>query len=249
LDQGTVDAELEAFADRFVREQAADNLPYSHAMHSRARLRIHRGELEAGYQELLATGRRELEWGARNPAVTPWRSTAALVAHRLGDAQAARALAFEEVELARAFGAPRALGVALRAAGLVAGGEQGLALLAEAVAVLERSLGALEHARALIDHGLALGAGGERQVSAGRALAIRCGASALATQAGTRPAPPALTPAEQRVARMAADGMTNRDIAQALFVTQKTVEMHLGSVYRKLGVQSRRSLPAALEAV
>ena len=40
--------------------------------------------------------------------------------------------------------------------------------------------------------------------------------------------------------------MTNRDIAQALFVTQKTVEMHLGSVYRKLGVHSRRALPDAL---
>ena len=263
LDQGTVDPALEEFADRFVREQAADNLPYSHAMHSRACLRIHRGELEAGYQELLATGRRELEWGARNPAVTPWRSSAALVASELGEAQAARRLAFEEVALARAFGAPRALGVALRAAGLVAAPDEGLALLAEAVAVLERSLGALEHARALVDHGLALAAGGavaEAQplLTAGHALAVRCGAAAVAQRAGERPPPlgetapvavhPALTPSEQRVARMAADGMTNRDIAQALFVTQKTVEMHLGNVYRKLGVSSRRGLPAALRS-
>ena len=61
------------------------------------------------------------------------------------------------------------------------------------------------------------------------------------------PAPAgALTPSEARVAQMAAEGMTNRDIAQALFVTQKTVEMHLGSVFRKLGVRSRRALPAAL---
>jgi DNA-binding CsgD family transcriptional regulator/tetratricopeptide (TPR) repeat protein len=259
LDQGTVDAELGAFADRFVREQAADNLPYSHAMHARACLRVDRGELEAAYQELLATGRRELEWGARNPAVTPWRSSAALVAHALGDERSARELAFEEVEIARAFGAPRALGVALRAAGLVAGQEEGIALLAEAVAVLERSLGALEHARALIDQGLALRAVGavaqaEPRLAAGHALAIRCGAAALAARAGVTPrsvpdapaAPPALTPSEARVARMAADGMTNRDIAQALFVTQKTVEMHLGSVYRKLGVHSRRALPDAL---
>ncbi|MDA0182829.1 LuxR C-terminal-related transcriptional regulator, partial [Solirubrobacter phytolaccae] len=260
LDQGTVDADLEAFADRFVREQAADNLPYSHAMHARACLRVHRGELEAAYQELLATGRRELEWGARNPAVTPWRSSAALVAHTLGDTRSARELAFEEVELARAFGAPRALGVALRAAGLVAEQEQGLSLLAEAVAVLARSLGALEHARALIDHGLALHAVGahpqaEPRLADGHALAIRCGAPALAARAGvTAPSVPTvpsalgvLTPSEARVARMAAEGMTNRDIAQALFVTQKTVEMHLGSVYRKLGVRSRRELPTALE--
>jgi DNA-binding CsgD family transcriptional regulator len=259
LDQGTVDADLEAFAERFVREQAADSLPYSHAMHAHACLRVHRGELEPAYQELLATGRRELQWGARNPAVTPWRSTAALVAHELGDLGAARELAFEEVELARAFGAPRALGIALRAAGLVAEREQGIALLAEAVAVLDRSLGALEHARALIDHGLLLAAVGAEELSrprltAGHALAIRCGAAALAGRAGVSPEPVreapapvgALTPSEARVAQMAAEGMTNRDIAQALFVTQKTVEMHLGSVYRKLGVHSRRALPAAL---
>ena len=140
--------------------------------------------------------------------------------------------------------------MALRAAGLVAGGEEGLALLAEAVAVLERSLGALEHARALIDHGLALGAGGrapgERRPRAGDPLRRR---RARDPGRDASRAPPALTPSELRVARMAADGMTNRDIAQALFVTQKTVEMHLGSVYRKLGVQSRRALPGALEAV
>ena len=259
LDQGTVDADLEAFAERFVREQAADSLPYSHAMHAHACLRVHRGELEPAYQELLATFRRELQWGARNPAVTPWRSTAALVAHELGDVRAARELAFEEVELARAFGAPRALGIALRAAGLVAEREQGIALLAEAVAVLDRSLGALEHARALIDHGLLLAAVGAEELSrprltAGPALAIRCGAAALAGRAGVSPEPVreapapagALTPSEARVAQMAAEGMTNRDIAQALFVTQKTVEMHLGSVFRKLGVRSRRALPAAL---
>ena len=250
LDQGTVDAELDAFADRFVREQAIDNLPYSHAMHSRACLRVHRGELEAGYQELLATGRRELEWGARNPAVTPWRSSAALVAAQLGDTAAARRLAEEEVELARAFGAPRALGVALRAAGLVAEGEERLALLAEAVAVLARSLAVLEHARALVDQGLALAS--PEVLAEGQSLALRCGATAVAARAGTRTAPAAaaapavLTPSEGRVAQMAAEGMTNRDIAQALFVTQKTVEMHLGHVYRKLGVRSRTELPAAL---
>ena len=98
-------------------------------MHSRACLRVHRGELEAGYQELLATGRRELEWGARNPAVTPWRSTRRARRRAARGHRGGAPARVEEVELARAFGAPRALGVALRAAGLVAGGEEGLALL------------------------------------------------------------------------------------------------------------------------
>jgi DNA-binding CsgD family transcriptional regulator len=56
----------------------------------------------------------------------------------------------------------------------------------------------------------------------------------------------ALTPSERRVAGMAAKEMTNRDIAQALFVTPKTVEVHLSSVYRKLGIASRAQLAGAL---
>jgi DNA-binding CsgD family transcriptional regulator len=58
----------------------------------------------------------------------------------------------------------------------------------------------------------------------------------------------ALTPSERRVAEMAADNMTNKDIAQALFVTPKTVEVHLSSVYRKLQISSRAQLPDALTA-
>jgi len=58
----------------------------------------------------------------------------------------------------------------------------------------------------------------------------------------------ALTPSERRVAQMAAQGMINRDIAQALFVTEKTVETHLGHAYAKLNVRSRADLPEALGA-
>ena len=55
-----------------------------------------------------------------------------------------------------------------------------------------------------------------------------------------------LTASERRIAEMAAEGRTNRDIAQALFVTQKTVEMHLSNAYRKLDIRSRNELPARL---
>jgi DNA-binding CsgD family transcriptional regulator len=58
----------------------------------------------------------------------------------------------------------------------------------------------------------------------------------------------ALTPSELRVARLAADGRTNREIAQELFVTPKAVEYHLGNVYSKLGITSRQELPLALTA-
>ena len=58
----------------------------------------------------------------------------------------------------------------------------------------------------------------------------------------------ALTPAERRVCELAAGDRTNRDIAQQLFVTEKTVELHLTNAYRKLGIRSRFQLASALEA-
>ena len=88
----------------------------------------------------------------------------------------------------------------------------------------------------------------------------RCGALRLAGRAreelvaaGARPrraalsGRDALTPSERRVAQLAADGMTNREIAQALFVTEKTVETHLGRAFMKLGVRSRKQLAQALD--
>jgi DNA-binding CsgD family transcriptional regulator len=90
-------------------------------------------------------------------------------------------------------------------------------------------------------------------------LATTCGAASLTARAerellatGARPRRVALsgvaslTPSERRVAEMAAEGPTNREIAQALFVTQRTVEVHLTSIYRKLGISSRSQLASAL---
>ncbi len=124
--------------------------------------------------------------------------------------------------------------------------------------------GRLEYARALAALGSALRR--SRQPGAAREplrqalhLAATCGADALAQHAlaelhaaGVRPRTEAahgvdsLTPSERRVAALAADGAANKDIAQALYVTPKTVELHLSAAYRKLGIRSRRDLPAAL---
>jgi DNA-binding CsgD family transcriptional regulator len=66
---------------------------------------------------------------------------------------------------------------------------------------------------------------------------------------GRRPRPTAgrglssLTAAERRVADLAATGQTNREIAERLFVSEKTVETHLARVFRKLELRSRRQLP------
>lgn len=179
---------------------------------------------------------------------------------RLGDRAHALELVREEVELARGFGGPRALGIALRAWGLVERGSRGLELLHEAAAVLEPSPAVLDRARVLVDLGAAIRRTGRRaearaQIRPGLDLAQRSGATALAElareellSAGGRPrrrelsGREALTPSERRVARMAAKGMTNREIAEALFVTQKAVSYHLGNVYRKVDVSRREEL-------
>jgi DNA-binding NarL/FixJ family response regulator len=71
----------------------------------------------------------------------------------------------------------------------------------------------------------------------------------LARVGARRPQPEGeLTPAERRVAELAADGLANKEIAQALFVSAKTVEGHLSHAYAKLGVRSRAQLARRLSA-
>lgn len=199
-----------------------------------------------------------------NPSITPWRSRIALAASRLGLQDEAERWAVEELELARRFGAPRPIGIALTSLGLVRGRLPGLALLEEAVAILERSRAILEHTRALIELGGALRRQDRRTAAAdhlrrGLEKARRLGARMLERKAqvelaslGIRPRRTAvsglaaLTPSEHRVATLASQHLTNREIAQTLFVTVKAVEWHLGNAYGRLGVHSRRGLAAAM---
>jgi DNA-binding CsgD family transcriptional regulator/tetratricopeptide (TPR) repeat protein len=231
---------------------------------SRARLRLLRGDLAGGLADMLDVGHNLDAVGGSNPAFIAWRSHAGLAHFQLGKQDQAQALASEEVELARTWGRPRALGAALRVAGLIEGGQQGLALLEEAVEVLANSPAKLDHAKARTDLGAALRRANRRldareQLRHALELATICGAVPLVRRAETEPlatgARPrrislrgveSLTPSERRVAEMASEGPTNREIAQALFVTPKTVEVHLSSAYRKLGISSRWQLPAAL---
>ena len=199
----------------------------------------------------------------RLPTATFARSHAARALDRLGRTEEAIALAEAELADARRWGAPGTVGPALRVLGVLRR-EEGSALLEEAVTVLERSHARLELAKALADLGAALRR--ERRPSDAREplrraleLADACGADALVEHVrselyatGARPRTTALggvdalTASERRVAEFAADGQSNRDIAQALFVTPKTVEVHLSNAYRKLGIRSRRELAGAL---
>jgi DNA-binding CsgD family transcriptional regulator len=231
---------------------------------ARGRLRLAELQPEAALGDLLAAGDLFARLRSPSPTTAPWRSDAALAHLALGAAAEARALTAEEVALARAYHGPRALGVALRAAGLAEGGRRGIELLRQAVGVLEGSAARLEHARAMTDLGAALRRAGYRAESRGILrpaldLAHRCGALALTERArtelvaaGGRPRRlvlsglDSLTPSERRVAQLAAEGLSNRDIAQNLFITARTVEGHLTHAYHKLAVTSREQLPAAL---
>ena len=233
---------------------------------ARGRLRAAQGRLQEALDDFLESGERSGRLGMSMLSTVAWRAEAAVVCAALGNVAQARRLATEQAALARAFGRPRTLGISLRACGLAEGGEPGLELLEEAVETLERSQSPLELARALTDYGAALRRLGRRvqaRVKLERALdlAHHCGARRIANQAraeliaaGAKPrrdaitGRDALTAGELRVARLAAGGLTNREIAQALFITTKTAKGHLSRVYHKLGITRRDQLPDALTA-
>lgn len=199
-----------------------------------------------------------------NPVDTPWRSPTAVALDRVGQTAKARALAVQDLALARLWGAPSTVARALRILGTLER-EAGLDHLHQAVDIVAGSPARLEHAKALAALGAALRGARrptEARVPLRRALELAeiLGAQGLAQNvrselqaAGGRPRTTALqgvaalTASEHRAARLAAAGRTNREIAQELFVTLKTVELHLSSAYRKLGIRSRRELAAQLE--
>jgi DNA-binding CsgD family transcriptional regulator len=230
---------------------------------SRARLRMASGQPATALADLYAAGQHLDAFGFTSPSVVPWRSEAALAHLALGEPKRARAVAAEELELAREFGTARAIGVALRGVGLVEGSD-GLEMLREAVARLGDADAPLEHARAATDLGASLRRAGQRAAAreplrVGLELAHLCRATSLEDRAriellatGARPRRPlrtgvdALTPSERRVAQLAAEELTNREIAQALFVTTRTVEGHLTHAFQKLDVSGRGELAACL---
>jgi DNA-binding CsgD family transcriptional regulator len=263
VEQGELDAAEKALAPLDSNAESGSVIA-AEVRFARGRLRIAQGRLAEGLEDFLAVGTLLTRATITCPGYLPWRSVAALAQLALGDHESAERLAEEELELARAFGAPRALGVALRAAGVVAGGDRGASLLREAIDTFEHGDARLERARALADLGAMLRRR-NRRTEARELLrealdaAHRAGAMPLADYAetelratGARPRRvvltgiDSLTASERRIVELASQGLSNREIAQTLFITARTVEGHLTSVFRKLRVQSRDELPAAL---
>jgi DNA-binding CsgD family transcriptional regulator len=239
-------------------------VPATPMLHARGLMRVAQGDVHGARADFEHCGSRLRAEGNDNPAVVPWRS--ALAAIEVDPARRC-ALTEEELALAERFGAPHVVGAALAAHGAAVGGDDGLALLERAVATLEATFARLR----LADACYALGSA---QLEAGDPVTARAAlrrAFALARELGAGPLGHAaarslhaaggrpgrrdeggagpLTPAERRVAVLAAEGARNRDIADELFLSPKTVESHLRAVYRKLAIGSRAELPQALAAL
>src|SRR3954452_18567758 len=231
-------------------------------LEARVELLLAEGRYEEAVEAADEVSRRFPHWSF--PPASRWRPHKALALHHLGRADEARVVAEEELALARACGAPSGLGRALRVLGTVEG-EDGFAHLWEALDVLEGTPSRLEHPRALAALGAALRRNGLREEAAEhltRALELAevCGAGSVSSfaraelvEAGVEPsveAPSgirALTDTQRRVAALAAEGHSEREIAQAMFVTPNAVDFQLGDVYRKLGVKTRDELALALD--
>ena len=266
LERGQLDQAEEELRDHGFARDIPPAAIFAPVRHARGRLHGARGRQEEAAADFLAAGRAFVRAGTPTPAAGPWRSDAALALAVRGEADRAQELVAEELALARRVGAPRALGLALRAAALLGPADARAAGLHDATQRLRAAGSPVELARTLVDAGLAQLRDGCRE--AGRAslrealdLADRHHADAVAERAqielrvaGARPrrrrlsGVEALTAAELRIARLAGEGRTNRDIAGELFLSPNTVESHLGHVVAKLDVRHRRELAALLGA-
>ncbi|MDQ3734003.1 MAG: AAA family ATPase [Actinomycetota bacterium] len=204
--------------------------------------------------------------GSTNPAESVWLVDLGEALARTGRQEEAEILLGAMLADAQRFGVARPIGLISLALGRVLRGTAALGHLTTAVEVLSSSPYRFDEARARLELGAALRRANRRTEARPhlrRALdfALRQRLHPLSARAheelraaGARPRRlllsgiGALTPSEERIARLAASGMTNREIASHLFLTVKTVEMHLASTFTKLGIASRRELPEAFNA-
>ncbi|MEV0020793.1 LuxR C-terminal-related transcriptional regulator [Streptomyces atroolivaceus] len=247
-------------------KETHDGWEQNRFLYARGVLRASAGDPAGALDDFRECGRRQLGRDVESPVVTPWRSAAAECHLLLGEPAQALALAEEENRYAAVWNTPRVRGRALRVLGAATGGGRGLELTAEAVGVLRGTSLDVELIPALIAHGVQLTAAGqprsarpllrEAATAAERLGAVRLSGSAeLALRAsGARrgntslTGRDSLTAGELRIATLAADGRTNAEISELLHLARRTVETHLTSTYRKLGIRRRGDLPAALNS-
>ncbi len=231
------------------------------------RLRADQGRHDLALAEALRWGQLHRPWGGEQMFdEVPWMLLAATACARLGRHDEGRSLVAEHLRLARDIGIARHIGVGLRVSALLEEAGTATASLRESVELLEFSPARLELARSLEGLGRILIETGQARagllaLTRSADLAAQCHAGRMVERLGSllvdngRKVPRTLarglhafTPAERSVAGLAADGHTNRQIAEQLFLSEKTVETHLSRAYRKVGVRSRTQLAVQLAA-
>lgn len=265
LDQGRTAAAWEALVAGDLTGPIGPAPPLTEMLMVRMRVRAAAGERQAPLADWREACARPVQ-GAPPASWIENHLAAAGLLRAGGDANTARTMAGQVLETARRWGTPGARGEALSGIARFDETADTVEVLREAVGLLERSPARLVHAQAVVHLGSALRRRGSRRESRaplreGLALAHACGASGLAAHArqelaasGVRVSRHAaggadlLTASERRIADLAAGGASNTEIAQALFVTLKTVEFHLTNSFRKLGITKRTELGRVLGA-
>jgi DNA-binding CsgD family transcriptional regulator len=262
VERGDVNGAMDVLAEHgFVGDLGSD--PQARALLGRARAHLAAGRPA---EALADAQRRHAIFGTYRDVLSHSAPIESLAHLALGDRAAALEAASGQLHRARVWGTPSSVAMALRVAGLARGGSEGVEMLREAVREVEPSPARLELARCHVVLGMLLRRNGQRRAALehlrrGADLAQRLGARQLAEDArdelrvlGARPrrlafsGADALTAAERRTAQLAAEGRTNREIAQQLYLSLKTVESQLANAYRKLGIRSRDRLPEALRS-
>lgn len=232
---------------------------------ARGMVRARTDRHEAAEEDLRRAIRLGDRRGWKSPRITWARQRLSELLTLRGERRQALAVIAPDIEAAEAIESSGVTGASLRVRALALEGEERLASLTRAVSLLDRSPLVHERARARLDLGRELLDRG-REAEARDVLhlgldgASRAESTALVRElraalgeAGARPrrerrhGPEALTPTERRTAELAAEGLSNREVAETLWVTPKTVEFHLRNVYLKLGISSRTALPDALD--
>ena len=261
LARGEDDA-IPAMAGEF--DPKADSHVFIAAVEQEARglIAASRGDHRQALHLYLDCGRLLTANGLQNPACSAWRSRAVVSMVGLGRVREARTLGDSEVELARSWGAPGPLGRALVAAATTREPPERLAMLRQAADVLDGTECRLDRARALIRLGRALLDGGDSRgarpvLITGLELAVSCETQRLTDSArqalyaaGGRATEGTgqtmLTASERRVAELVMQGLGNQEVAGQLSISKRTVDTHLGRIYRKLGISGRNRLREAL---
>lgn len=230
-------------------------------LRARGRFRLATGALRAAVADFRNCGAILESWGMELPGLVPWRLDLAEVLLRLKEQNEAAEIIDRQLALSSNSNT-RARGIALRLRALTVPPSERALACRKSIAVLQSCGDELEYARALgqlaqVHKRSGDLAGGRKTMRLAEKTARGCGAQwALTEMAGESrtarkaPTPAArrggfsLTPAEWNVARMAARGYTNREIAESLYVTASTVEQHLTRIYRKLGISRRAQIAA-----